>query len=142
MSLKELAKIATKLDSIGLTKEADLIDSLLKRASRADIDVENLSYDDELGVTDQRLDSPEEKLLAMIFGGQNARDVRITPEEAGKVLGVLNDRGVMRLLKNLYTPGASIYSGVAGRRDEKDEAEDSAYKGPYGFTRLYDSDQD
>jgi hypothetical protein len=142
MSLKELAKIATKLDSIGLTKEADLIDSLLKRASRADIDVESLSYDDELGMTEQRLDSPEKKLLAMIFGGQNARDFGSTPEEAGKNLGLLNDRGVMRLLKDLYTPGASIYSAVAGQRGEEDKAEELDYEGPYGFTSKYDSDQD
>lgn len=41
--LKQLAKIANKLDAIGMTKEADVIDRLIKKTASENLEVDDLS---------------------------------------------------------------------------------------------------
>ena len=115
MSIKDMVKIANKLDSVGLTKEADLIDSIILKSSMKrdyDVDVEDISFDDELGNTETRhAESPEQVLLNMIFAVPAIKAIGRNPEEVAKALGLdPEDKKVIRLLEQILTPHASIFS--------------------------------
>ena len=115
MSIKDMVKIANKLDSVGLTKEADLIDSIILKSSMKrdyDVDVEDISFDDQLGTTETRhAGSPAEVLMNMIFEVPTIKAIGRDPKEVAKVLGLdPEDKKVIRLLEQILTPRASIFS--------------------------------
>ena len=76
--IKELIKISNKLDLIGLTKEADQLDGIIRKMSQTgvDIDPDQLSEDDTLAGDRHPLDagahsefqdtSPEQRLIDLM----------------------------------------------------------------------------
>jgi hypothetical protein len=69
--IKDLVKIANKLDSLGLKKEADFLDSLIKKMagnSSHRINVEELSTEAPIGFTESRYEdlSPEQLYIVRL----------------------------------------------------------------------------
>lgn len=109
--LKDLVKVANKLDSIGLTKEADFIDmQILALASELEEEIipDDLSDEDLIEPTEPMYNnpgktSPEERLLTMLFANETVTDMfpGQSPEEIGEALGISDDDEVMSVLRNL-----------------------------------------
>ena len=119
--LKDLVKVANKLDSIGLTKEADFIDmQILALASELEEEIipDDLSDEDLIESTEPMYNnpgrtSPEERLLTMLFANETVTDMfpGQSPEEIGTALGISDDSEVMNVLRNLVDKDG-LYSGM------------------------------
>ena len=123
--LKDLVKVANKLDEIGLTSEADFIDmQILALASELEEELipDDLSEEDLIESTEPIYNnpgktSPEERLLTMLFANETVTDMfpGKTPEEIGEALGISDDPEVMKVLTNLVDENG-LYSGMNNPR--------------------------
>jgi len=116
MLIKKLSFVANRLDSVGFTKEADILDSLIRKmAENQNPDIEEISDEDILDETVPRYtNSPEETLLSMLFSSPTVRKLGKNVEEISESLGIdhldPNNKEVIELIKRIITPKASIYS--------------------------------
>lgn len=120
--LRKLAGIADKLDKKGLVKEADELDSVIKKLSqmREDVDPDSISEylagdDHPTGGLEDTVSSqtPEERLIRMLLASDEMAKRygrEMTPEEVAEDLGVADDEEIVSLIEKVMTPGASLYS--------------------------------
>jgi hypothetical protein len=88
--LKDLVKMASKLDALGLSKEADVIDNLVRKIAsredelqsymRADVNPENLSPEDSLNFDEEGEDTsgetPEHVLVARMRAAEILKELQ------------------------------------------------------------------
>ncbi len=119
MMIKDLVRVANKLDSIGLTKEADFIDmQIVALAQELDskLDPDGLSDEDVMESTEPifiepGMTSPEDRLISLLLANdevtKNFKGKSL--EEIGDELGVSGDEEVMAVLERLIDPN-DLYS--------------------------------
>lgn len=105
--LRKLAKVANRLDSLGLTKEADIVDAEIGKIIRLaafesdigggsgiaddfeDVDPDTISVEEVWDASEttqpQHTNSPEQKLISMLFGRETLmKDSRFVDQITGE----------------------------------------------------------
>ena len=96
--IKELIKISNKLDLIGLTKEADELDGIIRKMSqtRADIDPDQISEEDTLAGHAHPLAAGRESM----FGGASPEQRLIDLMHAVKIIKSLGDKSAEKIAEH------------------------------------------
>ena len=118
--IKELIKISNKLDLIGLTKEADELDGIIRKMSQARVDIDPDQISVEPGddhplsesVNSSSYKSPEQRLLDRIFAVDKIMQLGLgnkSPEEIAKHFGFggAKDRDIVDVIRTFM--GSRLY---------------------------------
>lgn len=114
--IKELIKISNKLDLIGLTKEADELDGIIRKMSqtRVNMDPDQISEDYFLAGDDHPLDaggenslrdeSPEQRLIDLMAAVKIMQELgKKSSKEIAAHYGFSGDRKVIQTIEDMMT---------------------------------------